>query len=279
MKKTILKIVTIAILVAMMFIGTSVNAASLTADKTEMKKGDIVTVTVKTKEPVASMQFDLKFDTNKYEYVENSVKTKLSVPGASVNGNILTVSAFDLADNTTDTLTVQFRAKENGASIPFTISGTEFIKSDDSELKDSFDKATINVTIADKKTDTKPGTETTKPGTDASKPGVDTSKPGTDANKPSTDTNKPSADASKPGVDANKPSTDTNNKNDETNQDKNIEEKTNSTVKGVYIDEDGNKIEKIPQTGDIMPSILLGVALFVIAIIAGYKIIKNIKNN
>ena len=69
MKKTVLGIITVVMLVAMM-LSTSVNAASLSTDKTKMEKGEIVTVTVKTDEAVESMQFDLKFDTTKYKLVK-----------------------------------------------------------------------------------------------------------------------------------------------------------------------------------------------------------------
>lgn len=42
-----------------------------------------------------------------------------------------------------------------------------------------------------------------------------------------------------------------------------------------YVDEDGKKITKIPQTGAYMPTVILGMSVLGIAFIAGYERIKN----
>lgn len=42
-----------------------------------------------------------------------------------------------------------------------------------------------------------------------------------------------------------------------------------------YVDEDGKKITKIPQTGTYMPTVILGMSVLGIAFMAGYKMIKN----
>lgn len=44
-----------------------------------------------------------------------------------------------------------------------------------------------------------------------------------------------------------------------------------------YVDEDGKKITKIPQTGAYMPTIILGISVLGIAFMASYKMIKNSK--
>lgn len=228
MKKTILGIITVVMLVAVM-LTTRVNAASLSADKTEIQKGDIVTVTIKTGEKVESMQFDLKFDTTKYEFVEGSIKTDLKMMNYNIKDGVLIVSAFDTSV-TTDTLTLQFKALENGEKVPFEISNTEF--SNDETMTNT----TVEVTVADKKEPVTPAEPDKK-----------------DDNKGTT-------------KDDTKPST------DKTNQGK---DNKNSSNDNTYVDEDGNKITKLPQAGSLVPSIALGVAVLGIATVAGYKMIKN----
>lgn len=52
------------------------------------------------------------------------------------------------------------------------------------------------------------------------------------------------------------------------------EEKTTENTKE-FVDEDGKKITKIPQTGIYMPTVILGMSVLGIAFMAGYKMIKN----
>lgn len=161
MKKTVLGIITVVMLVAVM-LSTSVNAASLSTDKTKMEKGEVVTVTVKTDEAVESMQFDLKFDTTKYKFVEGSIKTDLRTLDYNVNGDKITISAFDTSA-TTDTLTLQFEAIENGTKVPFEISDAEF--SNDETMVDT----TVDVTVEEKEEPVTP-VEPEKPATGNEKP-------------------------------------------------------------------------------------------------------------
>lgn len=175
MKKTVLGIITIVMLVAVM-LSTSVNAANLSTDKVEMKKGEIVTVTIKTGEKVESMQFDLKFDTTKYKFVEGSINTNLKMVDYNIKEGVLTVSAFDTSV-TTDTLTLQFEALENGEKIPFEISNTEF--SNDEVMSNT----TVEVTIAEKQEPVTP-VNPEEPGVDDNKPGKDEQNPGMDNQKP-----------------------------------------------------------------------------------------------
>lgn len=240
MKKTVLGIITIVMLVVMMFT-TSVNAAELKTDKTEMKKGEIVTVTIKTGENVESMQFDLKFNTAKYKFVEDSIKTALKMVDYNIKENaelkegVLTVSAMDTSV-TTDTLTLKFEALEDGEKIPFEISNTEF--SNDEEMTNT----TVDVTIAEKEEPTKP---------------VDPEKPTEGDEKPAEDDKKPVEEDKKPSTEDKKPV-------ENNNGDK-------------YVDEDGNEIEKLPQAGSFVPSIVFGAALLGIATVAGYKMINKNK--
>lgn len=228
MKKTFLGIVAITMLLVTI-LATSVNAASLTVDKGTMKKGEIVTVTITTNEEVESMQFDLKFDPEKYEFVEGSINTNLSVKDSNMIGKgVLMVSAYG---NTASTLTLQFKAIENGEAIPFTISNTEFSK-DNVELNDSVVTPTVYVTVAE--------------------PVVPTPNPDDNNQQPSDEDN---------------------NNNQGTNE--NEEQKKDTVTKNEYINEDGEVITKIPQTGSYMPSIVFGVIILGIAFVAGYKIIKN----
>ncbi len=246
MKKTVLGIITIVMLVATMF-STSVKAASLSVDKTEIKKGEIVTVTIKADENVESMQFDLKFNTAKYKFVEDySIKTDLRTLDYNIKENselkeaVLTVSAFDTSI-TTDTLTLQFEALEDGEKVPFEISNTEF--SNDEVMENT----TVEVTIAEEQEPEKP-VEPDKP--------VNPDKPvEPEQEKPSEDDKKPNIGNTKPSVDDEKPA-------ENNNGDK-------------YVDEDGNEITKLPQAGSIAPSIVFGVALLGLATFVGYKIIKN----
>ena len=147
MKTKILGIVTmVTVLLAMLV--TSANAATMTADKTEMQKEDVVTITITTNQEVASMQFDIAFDSSKYEYVENSAKCDLANTKSKViSEGVVRVSAFE-SGNATDTLTLQFKAIDNGENVPFTISNTEFVVGSD-VTGETFDEDTINVTIAE----------------------------------------------------------------------------------------------------------------------------------
>ena len=206
MKTKILGIVTMVTVLLMMLV-SSVNAAEFTADKTEMKKGDEVTLTVTLEDPAQSVQFDVEFDASKYEYVKDSAKTDLVFTGSNlIKDNVVRVSAFANGDETTTTVTLTFKALENGEELPFTISGTEFVGVDGVEMEGNLDNTSITTTIAD------PVDEPTNP------------------EKPS----------------------DNNNDSD-------------------YVDEDGNPITKLPQTGSVVPAIIAGVAILVVASLVVFK--------
>ena len=227
MKTKILGIVTMVTVLLMMLV-SSVNAAEFTADKTEMKKGDEVTLTVTLEEPAQSVQFDVEFDASKYEYVKDSAKTDLVFTGSNlIKDNVVRVSAFANGDETTTTVTLTFKALENGEELPFTISGTEFVGVDGVEMEGSLDNSSITTTIAD------PVEEPEEPG-DVDEP-TNPEEPG-DVDEP-TNPEKPS---------------DNNNDSD-------------------YVDEDGNPITKLPQTGSVVPAIIAGVAILLVASLVVFK--------
>lgn len=172
MKKTVLGILTVVMLLVVM-LSTSVNAATLSADKETMEKGDIVTVTVTTDEEVESMQFDLKFDTAKYKFVENSVSTALRTLDYNVNGDTITVSAFDTSLTAT-TLTLQFEALANGENVAFEISGEEF--SNDETLANSKVEVTIEEELVTPPVEPEEPTEPEQP-VEPSEPSEDEKEP------------------------------------------------------------------------------------------------------
>lgn len=241
MKKTIIGIVTIVTVLCMMLLATSVNAASISADNAKVSKGDIVTLTVKTDSQVESMQFNIKYDSSKFEYVANSAASDLGIVDSNAEGGVLIVSAFDTS-KTSDYTTVQFKALENGDNLEFTISDTEFSKGGE-VLSETVVNPTLKVTVADKEEPTEP-----EEPTDPEEP--------TNPEEP-TDTEEPT----NPG----------NDKNDSTD----TEEPNNND--GTYVDEEGNTITKLPQTGSMAPTIIFAVVACGVVALISYKAIKNRK--
>lgn len=249
MKTKILGIVTIVTLVLMMLV-TSVNAAEFTADKTEMQKGDIVTLTITTDTEVESMQFDITYDTTKYQYVEGSATSALTTGSNILSDGVVRVSALSINGDTTNTVTLQFKALENGEEVPFTISNTEFGLGVD-EVEETFNAPTLNVTIADQEpTDPEDPDDTDEPTTPEDPD--DTDEPTTPENPDDTD----------------KPTTPDDNK-DEQNGSK---DDNNS---GEYVDENGNVITRLPQTGSLAPAIIAGIAILAVISIVVFKAIKK----
>lgn len=124
MKKSFFGTITVMLLLAMV-LPLSVNAATLTVDKSEMNVGDVVTVEVNTKQNVESIQFDLQFDSSKYEYVNDSAVSDLdSTDSNLIAGDMVRVSAFDMNAAEADTVTLKFKAIAGGTSVPFRVVGT-----------------------------------------------------------------------------------------------------------------------------------------------------------
>lgn len=129
MKKSIMGVAIIAIILISMMMG-SVNAASVTASNTEVKKGDIVTVSVKLDDAAKAVQFVLNYDATKFEYVEKSATTTLGTPTI----NTKTAGVINLAatnpQETTNEVTLKFKALENTDGASFTVSNFKTNKSE-----------------------------------------------------------------------------------------------------------------------------------------------------
>lgn len=122
MKKRILTIATMLFLAIM--IPLTVNAATISAEPTEMKVGDIVTVTVEVNTAdTEAVQFDLDFDDSKYEYVLGSAESELdSTESNLLDKDTVRVSAFNFDTNATaQKVTLKFKARNAGTSVPFKV--------------------------------------------------------------------------------------------------------------------------------------------------------------
>ena len=121
MKKSILGIVIIAMVVIAMMVG-NVNAANLAVNNAELKKGDVVTVSVNTEEASQAVEFVLNYDATKFEYVADSAASTLGAPivNASEAGVIRLVVTDPI--KTTNAVTLQFKAIEDTEGAVFTAS-------------------------------------------------------------------------------------------------------------------------------------------------------------
>ena len=247
MKKTILGIVTIAMLLVAIF-ATVVNAAEIKVEPKTMKIGDQVTVTVKTDEPVDAMQFDLKYDNTKYKFLPDMVVSALGNVDVSNNGDTLVVSTY-ATNKTTSEITLKFEALANGEAIPFTISNTEFAREGE-ELSETVATPTVTATIA----------EPSKP-----------SKPVENTN---TTTNETGNTVTNETANTTTNEIDNTTTNETTNNITNTTKDTNSNG-NKYYDEDGKEITKIAQTGSYIPTIILAVVVLAIVTRIGYNIQKN----
>ena len=139
MKKTILGVVVITMLLVAM-LGVTVNAATFTASE----NGEYVTVTIRTNEMVNSMEFDLKYDSTKCQYVENSISTGLKSIEVDATTDNVFVSAMT---GETTTLLLTFKVLEKGEELPFTIANTEFTK-EGKIISETVANPTVVVTVA-----------------------------------------------------------------------------------------------------------------------------------
>lgn len=236
MKKTILGVIAIAIVLVGVF-ATSVNAATFETDKENVKIGDIVTLTLTTSQPVDSMQFEIAYESDKFEYLgDNNIGTAFGVVKSNPQANgYLMVSAYD---GTTTTLSLKFKALKNAEGARFAIENTEFGK-DDVALDDKLVSETIFIKVADPVTPD--------------------------------DDNKGDNDQGNNNQGENQGNNEGNN-NENQEQDKQESENTNTEE---YTNDEGEKIKKLPQTGSIMPVVTFGTIVLGIAFVGGYKMIKN----
>lgn len=133
MKKILSGIVAIIVLLTM---ATSVNAAKVVADKTEVNKGEKVVVTVNMEQETDCLDVKLAYDATKFEYVTGSVATSLTnepTVNDKTEGKII-VSASS-ASNKTKSISFTFVAKETTDAAEFTASG--LVTASDEALTDS----------------------------------------------------------------------------------------------------------------------------------------------
>lgn len=142
MKKIFLKTIAIILLLVMICPGF-VNAATISINKLDgMKVDETVKVTISTQNPVSNMQFDIEFDSTKYEYIPNSAKSALESTYSSLcKKDTVRVSAVDYNGKSSKTVTLEFKAIATGDSVPFTVGGTVEL----GENGEKLDKSTIKV--------------------------------------------------------------------------------------------------------------------------------------
>lgn len=120
MKRTILGVAILAMVLIMMM--GSVNAANVTANNTEVKKGDMVAVSVNTENAAMAIEFELKYDATKFEYIGASAGA-LGTPSVTDEGGVITLAiAASDGRSTTQSVTLNFKAKETTEGVPFTVS-------------------------------------------------------------------------------------------------------------------------------------------------------------
>ena len=179
MKKTIIGVAILAIALILMMTG-SVNAASLTANNAEVKKGETVTVTINTEEEAQAVEFVLKYDATKFEYIVGSATTTLGEP--TINAKEKGIIRF-VATNptkTTNKVDLQFKALETTEEAVFTASNF---------LTDVETEELQNTTVAVKVVEETPVTpEDPQEPTDPETPGEDVKDP-TDTEKDDQTTN------------------------------------------------------------------------------------------
>ena len=182
MKKSILGIVIIAMVVIAMMVG-NVNAPDLAVNNQEVKKGDVVTVSVNTEEASQAVEFVLNYDATKFEYVADSAASTLGAPivNASEAGVIRLVVTDPI--KTTNAVTLQFKAIEDTEGAVFTASN--FSTDKDEELTSA--TATVKVVTETATEPENPGEETP---TDPTTPET----PATDNNEGTTTNNNTNAD-------------------------------------------------------------------------------------
>ena len=116
----------IGLIISLIIIGvgsTQVMAASIGADKTEVKKGEEVKVTVSLTEKTQALDLVLTYDASKFEYVKGSVTS--SIGDITVNDTVegkVNISAAS-ASKSTDSITYTFIAKETTDATEFKASG------------------------------------------------------------------------------------------------------------------------------------------------------------
>ena len=110
MKKILLSL--IATLVVLLVATTSVNAASLSVPS-QVKEGDIVTVTVNFNDPIRALEINLKYDITKFDYQSVNLGGLGEGKANEIEAGVLRVVKLGLEGATTSSVTFTFKAKSN----------------------------------------------------------------------------------------------------------------------------------------------------------------------
>ena len=291
MKTKILGIVVLALLIIQCAVGT-VNAASVTANQNTVEKGNTITVTIKTSEPVESMGFNISYDKNLVEF--QNANCSLGAMANEIEEGVIKCGCASFG-NSTDTFTLTFKAKETG-NAKFEIGGDmRFVKADNTKIDATFEISVANVAIKeyvkvkiDNNTytiekgatlDTITEIENLKikegqvfvnftknDGTVINDKDVITTDIELIANfkqeehqqpeQPEQPENPDNIETPTTPEEPETPTTESNNKGDK------------------YVDDNGNVITKLVQTGSMVPTMIFAVIVFSIITILAYQIIK-----
>ena len=210
MKNKIIGIV-ISLIVMIGMVASNVNAATLSADRTEVNKGEEVVVTVNLENETQAIQLKLTYDASKFEYVKGSASSSLGTLTVNDLNEGEVVIAGSNPTVATKSVSFKFIAKENTES-------AEFKASDLLSEDDGFTVDTVAVKVVE------PTTEEPTPDPEPTTP-----------------------------QDPDQPIDNNQNANE-----------TNSNAQKV--DDEGNVITKLPQTGVNVYQVLAGVAVVAIVV-------------
>lgn len=129
MKKILSGIITIVVIVAM---ATSVKAASIGANKTEVKKGEEVVVSVNLNEDSRNIDVTLTYDASKFEYVKDSATSSLGALTVNAQNPGTIIVAGSNTTTPTKQVSFTFKAKETTDAVAFKAS--DLVTEGDEEL-------------------------------------------------------------------------------------------------------------------------------------------------
>lgn len=169
MKKTIVGVAILAIALIVMM--GSVNAASVTVDKTEVKKGDIVTISINIDKQVNGIQFNVSYNPNNFEYI--GTDTGALAPEENASNGLVKVVASS-GSKTANKATLTFKALADTQGEDFVVSN---FKAEGEALNNNSVKVKVSTTPVVE--------EPTTPDNEGNKPVEGTTTPVTDK-KPQT---------------------------------------------------------------------------------------------
>lgn len=164
MKKTIVGVAILAIALIVMM--GSVNAASVTVDKTEVKKGDIVTISINIDKQVNGIQFNVSYNPNNFEYI--GTDTGALAPEENASNGLVKVVASS-GSKTANKATLTFKALADTQGEDFVVSN---FKAEGEALNNNSVKVKVSTTPVVE--------EPTTPDNEGNKPVEGTTTPVTD---------------------------------------------------------------------------------------------------